>query len=231
MKPKLKAFLREEWLQLLLIALPVTAAMVALPFASDRVPMQWGFDGRVNWYAPKEWGLLVIPVTMLLTFGLIFWFESRDPARHREIDGSLSSHGKATRMIRLGISVVLGAVTIIQIAAALGRHPDVSRAVPSLVAVLIAFLGNWFGKLKPNRYAGIRVSWTLNSEHVWRVTHRISGWLYTASSLVYLVAIWLLPVKAHRGLDLVWIFILIVPPLVIAWRVASLEKQAKHTAL
>ena len=132
MKPKLKAFLREEWLQLLLIALPVTAAMVALPFASDRVPMQWGFDGRVNWYAPKEWGLLVIPVTMLLTFDLIFWFESRDPARHREIDGSLSSHGKATRMIRLGISVVLGAVTIIQIAAALGRHPDVSRAVPSL---------------------------------------------------------------------------------------------------
>lgn len=220
MNSKLKQFLHDEWLQLTLLAVPVIASLAAMPFARDRVPMQWGIDGRVNWTAPKEWGLLVMPVTMVIVFGLIFWFESRDAARHREADGQLTSHGKATRCIRLGISVVLGAVTIIQIAAALGRHPDVSRVVPSLVALLIAFLGNFMGKLKPNRYAGIRVSWTLNSENVWRITHRVAGWVYTVSSLVFLAAVWLLPMKAQQSLSIIWISVLIVVPLFVAWRVA-----------
>jgi uncharacterized membrane protein len=227
MKQRLATFLREEWLQVLLLALPVLSALAALPFATNRVPMQWGLDGRVNWYAPKEWGLLVMPVTMVLTFGLVFWLESRDPARHREADGTLSPHGRATRSIRLGISVMLAAVSLIQISAALGRHPDVSRLIPSLVALLIAFLGNFFGKLKPNRYAGIRVPWTLNSENVWRITHRISGWIYTASSLVFLAAIWLLPQRCQTWLFAGWIAALVVAPLFIAWRAAVAERQGK----
>lgn len=230
MKTKLSQFLRDEWLQLLLLILPAIAAFAAMPFATHRVPMQWGMDGRVNWTAPKEWGLTVMPLTTLLIFGLIFWLESRDPARHRTADGSLTSHGKATRSIRLGISAVLGAVTLIQIAAALGRHPDVSRLVPSLVALLIAFLGNFFGKLKPNRYVGIRVPWTMNSESVWRITHRISGWLYTASSLIFLVCLWLLPSSAQQLLFVAWIVVLVVVPMFIAWRAARAEKATATAA-
>lgn len=227
MKQRLVTFLREEWLQVLLLALPVLSSLAALPFATNRVPMQWGLDGRVNWYAPKEWGLLVMPVSMLLTFGLVFWLESRDPARHREADGTLSPHGRATRTIRLGISAMLAAVSLIQIAAALGRHPDVSRLIPSLVALLIAFLGNFFGKLKPNRYVGIRVPWTMNSEAVWRHTHRISGWLYTISSLIMLFVIWLLPARAQHAASVGWIIVLVVVPLFIAWQAARRERQQK----
>ena len=226
MKTKLSQFLRDEWLQLLLLVLPALAAFASMPFATDRVPMQWGADGRVNWTAPKEWGLAILPLTTFLIFGLVFWLESRDPARHRDADGSLSSHGKATRSIRLGISAMLGAVTLIQIAAALGRHPDVSRLVPTLVALLIAFLGNFFGKLKPNRYVGIRVPWTMKSENVWRITHRIAGWLYTASSLIFLVCIWLLPSSAQQLLFMAWIFVLVVVPIIIAWRAAAAERAA-----
>ena len=230
MKTKFSQFLRDEWLQLLLLILPAIAAFAAMPFATNRVPMQWGIDGRVNWTAPKEWGLMVMPLTTFLIFGLVLWFERRDPARHRDADGSLTSHGKATRSIRLGISAMLGAVTLIQIAAALGRHPDVSRLVPSLVALLIAFLGNFFGKLKPNRYVGIRVPWTMNSENVWRITHRISGWLYTASSLIFLVCIWLLPSSAQQPLFVGWIIVLVVVPMFIAWRSDAAEKAASAAA-
>lgn len=227
MKHRLITFMRNEWLQLLILLLPTIAAVAALPFASERVPMQWGIDGRVNWYAPKEWGLLVLPLTTLLTYGLIFWFEGRDPARHKEADGTLSPHGRATRSIRIGISIVLGVVAVIQIAASLGRHPDVNRIIPSLVALLMAFLGNYFGKLKPNKYVGIRVPWTMNSEAVWRHTHRISGWLYTTSSLIMLVAIWLLPANLQHVVFLLWILIIVVVPLYIAWQAAKREREQK----
>lgn len=226
MNSKLSRFLREEWLQLLLATLPLLAALAAMPFATERVPMQWGLHGQVNWTAPKGWGLLLLPGTTLLTYALVYWFENRDLARHREADGSLTAHGKATRSMRLGIAMVFGGFTLVQIAYALGRHPDVTRLVPTLVALLLAFLGNFFGKLKPNRYVGIRVPWTLNSETVWRHTHRISGWLYTSSSLLMLIVIWLLPGSALPAAYLAWIFVLVVLPLAIAWQAARRERTA-----
>ncbi len=231
MKSKISRFWHEEWLQLLLLALPLIAAVAAMSYATERVPMQWGFNGQVNWTAPKGWGLLVLPGSMVLILALIFGFESRDPARHRDADGQLTSHGRATRAIRLGLSVVLGAFTLVQIAYALGRHPDGARVVPSLIAMLFAFLGNYFGKLKPNRYAGIRVPWTLNSETVWRETHRAAGWLWTASSLIMLVLIWLLPdVSQMKWLQNIWLAVLLVGPLFVAWRSARRERLINRSS-
>jgi uncharacterized membrane protein len=226
MKTKLHHFLREEWLQLLLLIIPIGAALVAMPYATDRVPMQWNLHGQVNWYAPKAWGLLVMPGAMLITFTLIFWLESRDRQRHRPSDGELSSHGKATRLIRLGISLMLAAITLIQITAALGHHPDVGRWVVTLTALLFAFMGNFFGKLKPNKYVGIRIPWTLKSEHVWRQTHRLAGWVWTSSSLIVAALSWILPATTlYKELTYLWIFFLVVVPIAFAGYEAHQEKK------
>ena len=37
--------------------------------ASDRVAMQWGLDGKPNWYAPKQlalWGMVAFVITVRL---------------------------------------------------------------------------------------------------------------------------------------------------------------------
>ncbi len=225
MKSKISSFVRREWLQLVLLAVPVAACLAAMPFATDRVPMQWNLRGDVTWYAPKSWGLLVMPATLVFAFALVFYMEARDKSRHRDADGALTAHGKATRLIRLGISVVLGAVAMVQISAALGHHPDVSRWITTGVALLFAFIGNLFGKLKPNRYAGIRVPWTLNSPHVWRQTHRVAGWVWTTSSLIVAALSWLLPVHMlQEQLMTLWIFFLIAVPLFVAWNEARKER-------
>lgn len=226
MKNKIIPFVRQEWLQLLILCIPVLASLAAMPFATDRVPMQWNLRGEVNWYAPKAWGLLVMPVTVILSFGFVFWMESRDKGRHRESDGSLTAHGKATRMIRLGISVLLAAVALVQISWSLGHRPDVTRWIITSIALLFAFMGNLFGKLKRNRYVGIRVPWTLNSEYVWRQTHRAAGWIWTVSSLIVAAMSWLLPAHLlHVHLTGLWLFFLVVIPLFIAWQESRKEKR------
>ncbi len=225
MKTKLGQFLREEWLQVLLLLIPIIAALAALPFATHRVPMQWGLDGRVNWTAPKEWGLLVMPASLVLVFGLMMFFERRDPRRRAE-DGTLTAHGKATRTLRHGLSVLLGGVTFIQIAAALGRHPDVSHLVPAGVALMFAFIGNLFGKLKPNRYAGIRIPWTMNSEFVWRQTHRAAGWLWTMSGIIVAAISLFASPRVLVGVTIPWIVLLIAAPLFVAWRAHRQEQAA-----
>jgi uncharacterized membrane protein len=225
-KTRLTSFIRSEWLQLLLLALPFAAALIAMPYASDRVPMQWGADGRVNWYAPKPWGLLIVPLTMLPTIALVYFMESRDTQRLHE-DGSLTPHGLAVRAIRLAVSFLLAAVCGLQIAAALGAHPNMAKIVPVAIGLLFAFMGRVFGKLKPNRYAGIRVPWTMNSETVWLKTHRIAGQLWMITGLAFAVSAWLIPPALITSVMLWWVGLLLVLPLAVAWREAQREKRSK----
>lgn len=225
MKTRLTQFLRDEWLQLLVIAVTLIAVLATMPYATERVPMQWNLQGQVNWYAPKTWGLLVLPATMVAVFVLTFIFELRDKNRRDPADGSLTSHGKAVRSIRFAIFLMLAGVCFIQIAASLGRHPDVGRLVPMAVGLLFAFMGNLFGKLKPNRYMGIRVPWTLNSETVWRKTHRAAGWLWTTSGLAVALLSMFAPTRSFPHFMVAWIVVLVGLPLIVAWHAVREERR------
>jgi hypothetical protein len=60
---------------LFLFALAFVAAC-SLWFAprirSDRIAMQWGFDGKPTWYAPKQIGIWAVPAVMLVV-RLFIW--------------------------------------------------------------------------------------------------------------------------------------------------------------
>ena len=226
MNSRIRQFLRDEWLQLLLLVLPMVAALAAMPFATEWVPMQWNLRGQVNWYAPKEWGLLVLPVAMLLAYGIVFWREARDSDRVVAEQGKLSSHGKATRTIRLTLSFAAMGICFVQIASALGRHPDVGRLATVICPLLLAFVGNFFGKLKPNRYIGIRVPWTLKSETVWRKTHRVAGWVYMVTGLVAAALSMLVPSQYLTEIGVAWLGLIILLPLLVAWHAAREERLA-----
>ncbi|HKP45353.1 MAG TPA: SdpI family protein [Pyrinomonadaceae bacterium] len=230
MKKGFTQFLREEWLQLLIIALPLGAALLAMPYATQSVPMQWNLHGKVTWFAPKSWGLLVLPATTLIVFGLIFLFEVYDKNRRNPADNSLTSHGKAVRSMRFAFSLVLVAIGFVQIEAALGRQLDVTRLVPLVVGLLLAFIGNLFGKLKPNRYVGIRVPWTLNSETVWRKTHRVAGWLWVPSGIAIAALSLIAPTTGMRNMTVAWLVVISAVPLFVAWHAAREERQTKISA-
>ena len=223
MNLRIRQFLHDEWVQLLVLLIPLIAALSAMPFATEHVPMQWNLHGQVNWYAPKEWGLLLLPGFMAVIFGIVFWLEARDRYRFSEGDGSLTSHGKATRTIRLAISLLMGGICFLQIACALGRHPDVGRLLAASLPLMLAFAGNLFGKLKPNRYMGIRVPWTLRSEAVWRTTHRAAGWMYTVSGLIVAGLALVVPASYLPTITLIWIGIIVIAPLLVAWKAARDE--------
>lgn len=226
MNSNTRRFLRDEWLQLVVIVIPFIAAIAAMPFATEQVPMQWNLHGQVNWYAPKEWGLLTIPLTVVLVFGVIYWREARDRNRTSE-DGSLTAHGKATRMIRLAVSVLVMVLCLVQVASALGRHPDVGRLASAAGPFALAVMGNFFGKLKPNRYVGVRLPWTLRSENVWRKTHRVAGWLYSVAGLAAGILCLLLPTRYSAEILAMWLGLIILVPIAVAWQAAREERTGR----
>jgi len=58
----------------------------------------------------------------------------------------------------------------------------------SLVGLLFAVLGWYFSRLKPNYFIGIRTPWTLESEEVWKRTHKASGPVWIIGGILMAIA-------------------------------------------
>lgn len=56
---------------------------------------------------------------------------------------------------------------------------------------LFVCIGNLFGKLRRNKWCGIRTPRTLSSDAVWIATHRFAGRLTVAVSAIGIAALWL----------------------------------------
>ena len=65
--------------------------------------------------------------------------------------------------------------------------------------LLIAGLGNLINSIKPNYFVGIRTPWTLESNVVWRRTHRLGGRMLVAGGLLSAVLALILPAPYKIG--------------------------------
>jgi uncharacterized membrane protein len=70
---------------------------------------------------------------------------------------------------------------------ALGADIPIQIIAPVLVGVVLVVIGNYSPKTKQNPVAGIRISWTLESEENWRRTHRFAGYLWMIGGFVLIV--------------------------------------------
>lgn len=63
-------------------------------------------------------------------------------------------------------------------------NPNAGGGIFIVFGLLMIILGNYMGKIKQNRYLGIRIPWTLKNETVWKKTHRLGGFTGVAGGLV-----------------------------------------------
>lgn len=65
-------------------ALSVLLAVAANSRFADleRLPMQWGLSGQVNWTAPRVLGLAFVPVLYAVLAGIFIWAAEHDPEKY-----------------------------------------------------------------------------------------------------------------------------------------------------
>jgi uncharacterized membrane protein len=175
-----------SWLENALLIAPflVLAAMwTRLP---ERVPIHWNLEGKIDGWASKPFGLLLLPLMSVAINGLLRVVPRLDP-KLRNTLGKEDRMSTVLQIIRLSLVGFCGAIFYAQIMAALGRPVAMGRIVVPSTLVLLAIMGNYLGNLRPNYFAGIRTPWTLESPETWRATHRLGGRLMFFGSLVLLV--------------------------------------------
>jgi len=181
---KLKDMLKGEWLQLVLLAVPFLVLVPLWDKIPSRVAIHWGLNGKPNGWADKEWGLLLLPlanVGLALLGSLLNRLDPRLKNYGAETRASLES---VLKILRLATGVFMTSMALLIDAVALGWKLDVLRVVTLGTFALLAVLGNYLPKLRPNRFVGIRTPWTLKSPEVWIRTHRLFGRIFLIGSLV-----------------------------------------------
>jgi uncharacterized membrane protein len=70
---------------------------------------------------------------------------------------------------------------------------DIGALLCAAIGLMVAAIGNMFGKLRRNLYVGIRTPWTIMNDEVWERTHRLGGRIWFVLGLVLAVAGFVLP--------------------------------------
>lgn len=172
-----------KWIPLLIVAAAFIASAVVYPSLPDRMPTHWNFQGEVDGWSGRAWGAWMIPLMIVLLWGLMRWLPSIDPRGSNYV-----KFGGAFEGIMVAVMLFMLAVHAIVLRAALGYPVAVDRLLPFGVGVLLAVIGNLLPRARSNWFVGIRTPWTLSSDRVWEKTHRFGGRLFVIGGIVIALA-------------------------------------------
>jgi len=156
--------MRNRWLGLVLVgvALVISSWTWSTLPAEVRLPWQSASRSMVK----REVAALFLPGVMLSVWLVLGVFPRIDPRRanYARFADTYWLLGNAVLLTLLAAHGMLVS----------GIEP-IDRLIVAAAGVLVTLLGNYLGRVEPNWFFGIRTPWTLESDVVWRRTHRTMG--------------------------------------------------------
>lgn len=173
---------RRNHILILLIALSLAAWGVGLGLLPERVPVHWNFAGEVDRFGSKL-EFLIFPVIEVVSGG-IFVFAARQCGKRSGEIGALTEQilfwsgvFEVVLFSGIGLYVMWKAGTYTP-----GDTITVSKALFGIVnapgiwtGVLFVIVGNAMPKARRNDIFGVRTSWSMSSDEVWRKSQRFGG--------------------------------------------------------
>lgn len=213
----------KRWIGLVFIIATLVFGAVVFNRLPPQVATHFNARGEPDgWSTPTfaVLGMAAIPLGLLLLFnGLPRVMPRRDNFARFEDTYWL--------MVNLVIAF-LCAMNVVLLGNALGWGISIPTTVLLGMGGLFIVLGNVLPRTRSNWFMGIRTPWTLDSEKVWRETHRLGGRTFMAGGLVTIVAAFM-PAQAQPWIAMGALIVAGFIPVVysyIAWR---REKQTEQS--
>lgn len=186
--------MRNRWLGVWVFGAVTVVSVLLWPLLPDRVITHWNAAGVADGWSSRTTAILIGPgaiAALILVFQIL---PSIDPRR--------ANYPKFRDVYWLAANTLVLFVAVLHLAvlgSAAGARIDVLKVLAASLALLMIVLGNFFGRIQPNWFLGVRTPWTLDNPEVWRKTHRVAAWLFVLSGLATGVAI-LIP-----GVEALWV--------------------------
>lgn len=178
----------------LVVLLATVLIAFALGFAfvgklPNPAPVHWNVRGEADGFGSPWTDAMLMPAILAALAALLIVLPLLGPFREN-FERFAGTYGRIAVTMGLGLL----AIHVVILLKASGHAVPIDRALPCIVGLLMAALGNWMGKVRRNFFVGIRTPWTLANDRVWEMTHRLGGRLMAGYGLVTAAAaVWLPP--------------------------------------
>lgn len=197
-------------ISIVLLVIPFILTVIYWNDLPDQIPLHWNASGEIDKYSDSKWGILVMPGLSLLIFLFLFVVPKIDPKGN--FGQFLQTYWTIMNILMLFFLLIFMLVLYVS----LGYEFDQSLVIYSAICVLFLLLGNFFGKIRPNYFIGIRTPWTLENEQVWKKTHKFGGVLWVVTSLLMLLIIFILP-EVGRSIFVPYVLLIALIPAVYSY--------------
>ncbi len=168
---------KKESLLWLVMILPLAYLALVWDSLPETIPTHFNAAGE-----PDGWGSRDTLIYISLFFGLGIYllmsvFPAIDPKR------KLEKMGKKYYILKF-IMVLFMSLLACFITYSAKAEGFSGNLIYIIIGLLIAVLGNYFPSIKHNYFIGIRTPWTLESETIWKKTHRLAGRLWVPAGIL-----------------------------------------------
>ncbi len=190
---------RQYLVAYIVLALSCMMSLYSFLVLPEILIVQWGIDNQPSNTMPNDmFAIGYPPFAFFMTWLMIFVMKkSLNAHDDRQSESVITYVATITGFISIATQlwIILANATDIQITPSL--------FVSYLFAGILILLGNIMGKVRPNKYVGFRISWTMNSDENWLATHRFGGKVMMIAGLMMLIGTFVSD-------DNVWVIINIV---------------------
>ena len=116
------------------------------------------------------------------------------------------------------IVLLISALVFFIIHSALQTISSPPGSIFMIIGALFAVIGNYFPSLKPNYFIGIRTPWTLESEKVWKETHKMAGKLWLPGGILIALAGLILDFKIYSIFFTAGVALLALIPVIFSYK-------------
>ena len=216
-------------LYVILMFLPLIAVVVAYPFLPDQIPAHYGMDNQVTRWGNKSETFIFPIITLLFGF---FMYIAAQGAAEQEKKGNGTGKNNSTITFIAGILSILvfDILTLYFLYADFHQVENLNDVPFSLtkisfgcLGIALIILGNIMPKLKRNSLIGLRTSWSMKNDVVWKKSQRFCGILFMLSGIVILIFCFLLEGALLTVLSLILLVIAAITSVIYSYYVAKKE--------
>lgn len=214
--------LAKETLLITLSIIPLIYMLFLWKELPETIPTHFNFEGKADGWSSKATLPYIIGGLGLGIYLLMLIVPYLDPKKR------IQEMGSKYYSFRLILSSFFAGMNCFIIYSAKVGDLSGNGFFFVLLGGLFAAMGNYFQTMRPNYFIGIRTPWTLQSEHVWKETHRLGGKLWMIGGLLMIVIAFILPLNSLKAILMVIILTaMVVIPLVHSYLLWKKEKHAE----
>lgn len=217
-------------LYVILMFFPLIAVVVAYPFLPDQIPAHYGMDNQVTRWGNKS-ETFIFPI-ITLVFGFFMYIGAKGAAEQEKKGNGTGKNNSTITFIAGILSILVFDILTLYFLYADFHQVENLNDVPfsltkisfGCLGIALIILGNIMPKLKRNSLIGLRTSWSMKNDVVWKKSQRFCGILFMLSGIVILIFCFLLEGTLLTVLSLILLVIAAITSVIYSYYVAKKGK-------